>query len=75
MCLSSLQSAGLNPDAGAAHSEGRGESGHEGAAGSCHLQHHAGHALGRRNTCTLCTSGLPSPAGQHTAVTTAGPAQ
>lgn len=70
-----LQSAGLNPDAGAAYSEGRGEFGHEGAAGRRHLQHHAGHALGRRNTCPICTSGLSGPAGQHITATTAGPAQ
>lgn len=73
--LSALQSAGFNPEPGAAGCEGRSEPCHEGTASSRHIQHHAGHALSGQHACPHCPPRLPGTAGQHPAAAATGPPQ
>lgn len=75
MLFNHIQSAGFDPEPGAAHCEGRGEPGHEGAAGCRHIQHHAGHALSGQHSHTHCPPRLSGAAGQHPAASATGATQ
>lgn len=69
------QLAGVYSQPRAANCQRGGEPGHEGTAGSGHLQHHAGHEVSGRHARPLGAPGLPDAAGQHPAAAAAGPAQ